>query len=225
MTDFSPPARIQDLLPPLRGLLHDALIPLERQLFTEGFAAVQPALDALRERVRREGWWLPQVSADHGGMGLTLLEFAYVSELLGQSPIGHYAFNCQAPDAGNMEILLEYATPSQRAAFLDPLLAGQTRSCFGMTEPEFAGSNPTQLGTTATLEGDMWRIEGHKWFTTGADGAALRRHLAPHVGRASVRSRRRRRRGRGGRGRRRRSRCQRRRRRRRRRARARSRRD
>jgi acyl-CoA dehydrogenase len=173
MTDFSPPARVQELLPSLRALLHDALIPLERQLFTEGFAAVQPALDALRERVRQEGWWLPQVSADHGGMGLTLLEFAYISELLGQSPIGHYAFNCQAPDAGNMEILLEYATPSQRAAFLDPLLAGQTRSCFGMTEPEFAGSNPTQLGTTAILEGDMWRIEGHKWFTTGADGAAL----------------------------------------------------
>jgi acyl-CoA dehydrogenase len=173
MTDFSLPPRVAALSEPIGAFMRERVIPLEARMFTEGFGAITPDLDALRAEVKRAGWWLPQIAAAHGGMGLSLVEFAHVSELLGQSPLGHYVFNCQAPDAGNMEILIEHATPSQRAAFLDPLLAGESRSCFGMTEPEFAGSNPTQLGTTAVLDGDAWVIDGHKWFTTGADGAAL----------------------------------------------------
>ena len=106
-------------------------------------------------------------------MGLSVLEHGLVSEVVGRSPLGNYALNCQAPDAGNMEILAEYGTRAQRERFLDPLLAGETRSCFAMTEPDKAGSNPVWLGTTAKKEGEELVIDGHKWFTTAADGAAF----------------------------------------------------
>ena len=119
------------------------------------------------------GLWLPQIPSAYGGMGLSLLEHGFVSEVLGQSPLGHYVFNCQAPDAGNMEILIEYGTAEQQDLFLKPLLAGQTRSCFSMTEPENPGSNPTWMSSTAVRDRDEYVIEGHKWFTTAADGAAF----------------------------------------------------
>jgi alkylation response protein AidB-like acyl-CoA dehydrogenase len=173
MTDFGLPPRVEALLPTIRAVVEDELWPLERRMLLEGFGAILPELDALRASLRGRGLWLPQIAAEHGGMGFSLVEFAYISELLGQSILGHYALNCQAPDAGNMEVLLEYATPAQRERFLEPLLSGHSRSCFGMTEPEFAGSNPTRLGTTAVLDGDHWVLNGHKWFMTGADGAAF----------------------------------------------------
>ena len=93
--------------------------------------------------------------------------------ILGASPYGHYCFNCQAPDAGNMELLLEFGTDEQKEKYLTPLIAGDIRSCFAMTEPEFAGSNPTMMGTTAQREGEEYFINGHKWFTSSADGAAF----------------------------------------------------
>jgi alkylation response protein AidB-like acyl-CoA dehydrogenase len=96
-----------------------------------------------------------------------------VSQELGQTPFGHFAFNCQAPDAGNIEILLDHGTPEQKEKFLMPLLRGEIRSCFSMTEPEHAGSNPTIMSTTAVREGDSYIIDGHKWFTSSADGAAF----------------------------------------------------
>ena len=106
-------------------------------------------------------------------MGLSMMEHGYVSEVLGQTPIGHLAFNCQAPDAGNMEILIEHGTPEQKEQFLMPLVRGEVRSCFSMTEPAHAGSNPTVMSTTAVKEGDQYIIDGHKWFTSSADGAAF----------------------------------------------------
>jgi len=123
--------------------------------------------------VKKLGLWLPQVPRDLGGLGLSLFEHGLVSQELGQTPIGHYVFNCQAPDSGNMEILIEHATPAQRERFLMPLLAGDIRSCFAMTEPEHAGSNPTLLSTSAVADGDDYVINGHKWFTSAADGAAF----------------------------------------------------
>ena len=114
-----------------------------------------------------------QVPEEYGGMGLSLLEHGYVSEVLGQTPIGHFAFNCQAPDAGNMEILIDHGTPEQKETFLMPLVRGEIRSCFSMTEPEHAGSNPTVMSTTAVKEGDSYIIDGHKWFTSSADGATF----------------------------------------------------
>ncbi len=124
-------------------------------------------------------------------MGLSLMEHARVSEELGRSPLGHYIFGCQAPDAGNMELLLSFGTDEQKKKWLAPLAAGEIRSCFGMTEPDRPGSNPTWLSTTARKEGSDYVIDGHKWFTTGAEGSAfcivmaVTNPEAPSHGRAS----------------------------------------
>jgi alkylation response protein AidB-like acyl-CoA dehydrogenase len=171
--DFAVPAPLASTLDTLRRFVDEHVTPLEAQARTEGFVAVAPRLDALRERARTAGWWLPQIARDHGGMGLSVLEHGLVSEVLGRSPLGHYVLNCQAPDAGNMELLLEHGTEAQRARWLEPLLAGRIRSCFAMTEPEHAGSNPVWLGTRARRDGDAWVLDGHKWFCTAADGAAF----------------------------------------------------
>jgi len=171
MFDIDP--RLQDLLTSVRAFVRAELIPLELDLITQGFSAVEPALREKRQQVKALGLWLPQVPRDLGGLGLSLFEHGLVSQELGQTPIGHYVFNCQAPDSGNMEILIEHATPAQRERFLMPLLAGDIRSCFAMTEPEHAGSNPTLLSTSAVADGDDYVINGHKWFTSAADGAAF----------------------------------------------------
>jgi alkylation response protein AidB-like acyl-CoA dehydrogenase len=106
-------------------------------------------------------------------MGLGLLEFALVGEELGRSPLGHYAFNCQAPDAGNLELLREFATEAQQQRWLIPLARGEIRSCFAMTEPDFPGSNPVWMGTRALRDGEDYVLDGRKWFASAADGAAF----------------------------------------------------
>ena len=171
--DFSTPESLVPLLDTLRRFVDEHGVPLEPKSRAEGFNAVEPQLRELRKRVREAGWWLPQIAKHHGGMGLSVLEHGLVSEVLGRSPLGHYVLNCQAPDAGNMELLLEHATEAQRERWLRPLLAGEIRSCFAMTEPEHAGSNPVWLGTRARRDGDAWVIDGHKWFCSSADGAAF----------------------------------------------------
>lgn len=171
--DFSVDPNLAKLLAEIKEFVTQRLYPLEPRLFAEGFGALLPELTALRQEVKENGWWLPHLSKEHGGLGLGLLGFGLVSEVLGSSPIGHYVFNCQAPDAGNMEILLEYGTDAQKEQFLAPLLAGEIRSCFAMTEPEHAGSNPVHMSTRAELDDDQWIIDGHKWFTTAADGASF----------------------------------------------------
>jgi acyl-CoA dehydrogenase len=171
MFDLSP--RVENILGATREFVRQELIPLELEFITRGFTAVEPALNEKRQRVKALGLWLPQAPRDCGGLGLSLFEHGLVSQELGQTPIGHYAFNCQAPDSGNIEILIEHATPEQKEHFLRPLLNGDIRSCFSMTEPEHAGSNPTMLSTTAVADGDDYVINGHKWFTSSADGAAF----------------------------------------------------
>ena len=161
------------LLDDLQTFLDETVHPLEPDLMRDDFRAIEPALDTARRAVKERGWWCPQLPAEHGGMGLSLEQFGRMSEVLGRSPLGHYAFNCQAPDAGNMEILADHASPAQRARFFAPLRDGQIRSCFSMTEPEHAGSNPKHMSTTAEPDGDDYVINGTKWFTTGADGAAF----------------------------------------------------
>jgi alkylation response protein AidB-like acyl-CoA dehydrogenase len=130
-------------------------------------------LKAARQKVKDLGFWCPQISKEYGGMGLDLMEHGMVSSVLGRSLLGHYVFNCQAPDAGNMEILIEHGTPEQKKTFLEPLLRGDIRSCFAMTEPEHAGSNPTWMSTAAVKDGSDYVINGHKWFTSSADGATF----------------------------------------------------
>ncbi len=164
---------MQTLLSTLRVFVAEEVEPLERLLLNHEYDALTLQLTAVRAKAKRLGFWLPQIPETHGGMGLTLVEHGHVSELLGRTLLGHIALNCQAPDAGNMEILLEHGTPAQHDQFLQPLLAGEIRSCFSMTEPENPGSNPTWLSTSAIRDGDTYIINGHKWFTTAADGAAF----------------------------------------------------
>lgn len=153
--------------------VQERLYPLEPILLQHGFDAVAPQLETLRQEAKTQGLWTPHLPPDLGGMGLTLLDFARVSEALGRSPLGHYTFNCAAPDIGNMELLHAHGTAEQQARWLRPLAAGEIRSCFAMTEPEHAGSNPVWMSTTARREGDDYVIDGHKWFTTAAEGAAF----------------------------------------------------
>ncbi len=161
------------LLSAVRTIVAEDLMPLESSFLREGFAAVLPQLQAVRRKVRDQGLWVPPLPAAYGGLGLTLGDFAQVSEELGRTPFGHFAFNCQAPDIGNMEVLLAHGSPEQQDRYLRPLAAGDIRSCFAMTEPEHAGSNPVWLSATAVKDGGDYVIDGHKWFTTAAEGAAF----------------------------------------------------
>jgi|TARA_B110000263_G_scaffold249248_1_gene266296 acyl-CoA dehydrogenase len=149
----------------------DELYPLEPWILNCEWDEKLPKLNELRDKVKAQGLWLPQIPKDYGGLGLTNAQHGEVSEILGASPYGHYVFNCQAPDAGNMEILIEFGTKEQKEKYLEPLLKGETRSCFAMTEPDFAGSNPVNMGTTAEIKENNYIINGHKWFTSGFDGA------------------------------------------------------
>lgn len=165
--------RVQGMLPQIREFVQQELYPLESILLQKGFGTLLPTLREKREAVKAMNLWLPHMPADVGGLGLSLTEFAHVSEELGRSPVGHYVFNCQAPDASNMEILHKFGTAEQKERFLLPLTRGEIRSCFAMTEPEHAGSNPVWMSTAAVREGDSYIIDGHKWFATAADGAAF----------------------------------------------------
>jgi alkylation response protein AidB-like acyl-CoA dehydrogenase len=171
--DFSTSPRVQSITTLVREFLAKEVDPLEQGFLNQGFVAMLPELERCRSRARETGLWTAHVPEAYGGAGLSLTEFAHMSEELGRSPLGHYVFNCQAPDVGNMELLMEFGTPEQQERFLLPLVRGEIRSCFTMTEPEFAGSNPVWLGTTAVKDGEDYVIRGHKWFATGADGAAF----------------------------------------------------
>ena len=171
MFDISP--ELQKTLSTIRDFIDEEVIPLEPEFLGGRFKALEPTLNEKRQQVKGLGLWLPQIPREYGGMGLSLFEHGLVSQELGRTPLGHYVFNCQAPDAGNMEILIDHATPAQKEHFLAPLLRGEIRSCFSMTEPAHAGSNPTMLSTTAVKEGNSYIIDGHKWFTSSADGAVF----------------------------------------------------
>jgi acyl-CoA dehydrogenase len=171
--DFSVSDRVLGFRGLVREFMRKEVHPLEPRLRREGFAALLPQLRRVREKARETGLFAAHLPPEYGGAHLPLTEFAHLSEELGRSPLGHYAFNVQAPDIGNMELILEHGTAAQKERWLGPLARGEIRSCFSMTEPEFAGSNPVWLGTTATREGEEWVIRGHKWFASSADGAAF----------------------------------------------------
>ncbi len=146
---------------------------LEELLLTSQWEPLKKALSEKREQVKAMGLWAPNLPEDIGGCFTSLVDLALFSEVLGQSPVGHFSFGCQAPDAGNSELLHMHGTDEQIEKWLKPLAGGEIRSCFAMTEPHTAGSNPTLLDTKAELVGDEWVINGRKWFTTSADGAAF----------------------------------------------------
>lgn len=169
--DFSLSEKTTTILSMIDEFVAKELLPLEPKFLHDELAEIAPVLDEKRSLVKQMGLWAPCHPQELGGMGLGLVDFGLVSEALGRTPLGHYVFGCQAPDAGNIEILHHYGTPEQKKAFLEPLVAGEIRSCFAMTEPEMPGSNPVMLETTAIVDGDDYIITGQKWYTTAAEGA------------------------------------------------------
>lgn len=171
--DFTVSEKMQTILGMMDEFMEKEIYPLEPEFLRKPFTDLLPELEEKRRMVRQMELWAPPHPPEYGGMGLDLVEFALVSESLGRSPLGHYLFGCQAPDAGNIEILHQFGTDDQKETYLKPLVAGTIRSCFSMTEVEMPGSNPVMLETTAVTDGDDYVINGQKWYTTGADGSAF----------------------------------------------------
>ena len=152
--------------------MHDRVLPSEAVLDREDDAA-DALVAELRGEVKAAGLWAPHVPPDAGGTGTGFLDYAYLNEQIGRTVWGQLVFGCQAPDAGNAEILHMFGTDAQKECWLSPLVAGDIRSFFSMTEPEVPGSDPTTLRTRAVRDGDDYVIDGHKWFSSGAEGAAF----------------------------------------------------
>jgi acyl-CoA dehydrogenase len=171
--DFAISEKLQVITRMMDEFVAKELIPLEGDLLRKPFREMLPILEEKRAMVKQMELWAPNHPKEYGGMGLDLVEYALVSEALGRCPLGHYVFNCQAPDAGNIEILHLHGTEEQKERYLRPLVEGRIRSCFSMTEVEMPGSNPVMLDTTAVKDGADYVINGQKWYSTAADGAAF----------------------------------------------------
>ncbi|NLJ73292.1 MAG: acyl-CoA dehydrogenase [Syntrophomonadaceae bacterium] len=171
--DFSISEKMQTILGMINEFIDKELIPLEHDFLTKDFQLLEPVLEEKKQMVKQMELWAPNQAVEYGGMGLNLVEHGLVSEALGRTPLGHYVFNCQAPDAGNMEILHMFGTEEQKEKYLRPLVEGKIRSCFSMTEVEMPGSNPVMMDATAVKDGDDYIINGQKWYTSSADGAAF----------------------------------------------------
>ncbi|MGV6852825.1 MAG: acyl-CoA dehydrogenase family protein [bacterium] len=169
--DFKHTPEITDKLDKATTILKEEIIPLEPLLLQSNWEKLYSELAKVRDKVKTTGLWAPNLPTSIGGNFTSLMDLALFSEILGQSPLGHFSFGCQAPDAGNAELLHLHGTEQQKEKWLKPLAQGNIRSCFAMTEPHTAGSNPTLLDSSAELDGDEWVINGQKWFTTSADGA------------------------------------------------------
>ncbi len=169
--DFHVSEKMQTILGMVNEFVDRELIPLEPEFAQRDFLEMLPILQEKQKKVREMELWAPNYPVECGGLGLSLVEHGMLSEALGRTPLGHYVFWCQAPDAGNVEILHKYATEEQKEKYLNPLVAGDIRSCFAMTEVDMPGSNPVLLETTAVKDGDDYVINGHKWYTSAADGA------------------------------------------------------
>ncbi len=128
-------------------------------------------LDALKDKARAMGMWNFFLPESQGGAGISNLEYAHLAEIMGRSRLASESFNCSAPDTGNMEVLERYGSEEQKQAWLEPLLSGEIRSAFAMTEPDVASSDATNIATRAVLEGDEWIISGEKFYISGAGDA------------------------------------------------------
>lgn len=166
------PEEFEELLLKIREFIRSEIIPLEEHYDYQKGRMPEGICEQGRAKVKAAGLWVPHLPREAGGLGLNMPQQCRVFMELGYSPIAPYLFNCDAPDEGNMHLLNEVCTPAQRERFLDPLIAGKTRSAFAMTEPPpGTGSDPSMLTTNATRDGEDFILNGHKWFATGANGA------------------------------------------------------
>ncbi len=169
--DFCTDPAFQKTLDWIRAFVDDEIIPLEL-LQDQLSQAERDALWApFKKTVQREGLWAPHLGPEYGGQGLGDVKLALIHEILGRCMMAPEVFGCQAPDSGNAELLAVGADESQRRRWLEPLMRGELRSAFVMTEPHVASSDPTALATTCVRDGDAWRIDGHKWFASNASVA------------------------------------------------------
>jgi len=165
--------RLASLTTAIRTFLDERVYPAEATYVAQLNAApsrwsVPPIMEELKEAARAKGLWNLFLPESELGAGLTNAEYAPLCELMGRSPIASEAFNCSAPDTGNMEVLVRYGTPAQQDRWLKPLLAGEIRSCFAMTEPAVASSDATNIECRIRRDGDHYVIDGRKWWTSGA---------------------------------------------------------
>ena len=164
--DFSTDPEFQEKLDWMRTFVREEIWPLETIAAELEFDGLKRAMVPLQEQVRDQGLWAAHLDPELGGQGFGQVKLGLMHEILGSSPIAPFAFGNAAPDSGNSEILALAGTPEQKDRYLHPLLAGDLRSAFSMTEPETAGSDPTLLRTRAVRDGDDYIISGHKWFSS-----------------------------------------------------------
>jgi acyl-CoA dehydrogenase len=155
-----------------RAFMDEHVYPNEEALDREDDAAGD-LMGELRARAKAAGLWAPHLPPEVGGTGRGFLAYAHLNEEIGRVTWAQYVFNCQAPDAGNGEILQLFGTDEQKERWLAPLVDGEARSFFSMTEPDVSGADPTGLRTSAVLDEGEWVINGHKWFSSGAEDAAF----------------------------------------------------
>lgn len=171
--DFAYTQKVEELRLHVRTFMDDHIVPRQRQWRREVHDGLYPVsfMDDLKALARSEGLWnlfLPHLRNDEPGTRLTNLEYAPLAEIMGRVLWASEVFNCNAPDTGNMELLHMFATPAQREQWLDPLLNGEMRSAFAMTEPDVSSSDATNITTLIRREGDEYVINGRKWFITNA---------------------------------------------------------
>ncbi len=165
--------RASDLAKRVTEFVNEHVYPAEADYMRELAAqatrwAIPPVMDKLKQRAKDAGLWNLFLPDHDGGAGLTNAEYAPLCEIMGGSPIAPEVFNCAAPDTGNMEVFARYGTQAQKDEWLAPLLRGDIRSCFAMTEPDVASSDATNIACEIASDGDDYVINGRKWWTSGA---------------------------------------------------------
>src|SRR5215475_6135117 len=169
--DFTLTPEVEALRQRYRAFVTEHILPVERdrENYDEHENIALPVLEQLRSEAKAAGLWAPQMPKARGGQGLSVTGMAACYEEMGRSIFGPVVFNCAAPDDGNMIVLEKVATDTQKTRWLQPIIDGQVRSAFAMTEPmPGAGSDPSAMRTRAERKGDRWVVSGHKWFITGA---------------------------------------------------------
>ncbi len=172
MPDFTMTPEIREMRQKVRAFMDEHIYPNE-EFLTGSEDKALALMQELRGKVKKMGMWAPHLPAEAGGMGIGFMSYVFMNEILGRSVFAPFAFGSQAPDSGNAEILWHFGTEEQKERWLKPLVDGDIRSCFSMTEPEVAGSDPTLLQTKGVRDGDDWVINGHKWFISGAMGSSF----------------------------------------------------